>query len=270
MASNNIEVADGEKVDKAMAEISKGNFSAAKSLLLSVVRNTPSEYFHQTSNPDGSLVIRFWDQQEFIHYVNWKKPDRKIFWNVAAYPRAYFYLGFIGVAERDYQAALSYLDKALELEPTNPKIFIEKAQALLGMKRQVEALRLFEKISEIGPFTSGADVARALRGRGFALIELGKLDEAKAVLLKSLEFDPDSKVAKEELSYIAQLKGSAMAAKTSVRIDTVTTSGRDMTVCVVCGDKVTQGKIVDTKGTPGLVCEKCEKKASKKSWQFWK
>lgn len=270
MASNDIEVADGEKVDKAMGEISKGNYASAKSLLLTVVRNTPAEYFHQTVTSDGSLIIRFWDQQEFIHYVNWKKPDQKIFWNTAAYPRAYFYLGFIAVAERDYQAALSYLDKALELEPTNPKIVLEKAQALLGLKRQAEALRLFEKISAIGPFTSGADIARALRGRGFVLIELGRLDEAKAVLLKSLEFDPENKIAKEELSYIAQLKGSAMVAKTSMKIDTVVTSGRDMTVCVVCGDKVTTGKIVDTKGTPGLVCEKCEKKATKKPWQFWK
>ncbi|HNN56714.1 MAG TPA: tetratricopeptide repeat protein [Novosphingobium sp.] len=50
--------------------------------------------------------------------------------------------------------------------------------------------------------------ARALRGMGFAKIELGQLDEAEALFRKSLEFEPDSRAAANELEYIAQQRSN--------------------------------------------------------------
>ncbi len=261
-------VADGDKVDRAIAEISRGNAAEAKGLLLAVVRNTPSQYFHQTPTSDGGLVIRFWDQMEFVHYVNWKKPNRKIVWNVAVYPRAYFYLGFIAVANRDYQVAIGYLDKALELEPTNPKILLEKAHALMGLKRPADAIKIFEQVSTVGPFTSGADVAKGLRGRAFILIEQGMLDEAEAALIASLELDPSSENAKQELRYITRLRSGEMATIEPITI--VTRAGQDLTVCVVCGDRIAQGRIVEKSGSPRLVCQSCDRKSKKKPWEFWR
>ncbi|MCX7164792.1 MAG: tetratricopeptide repeat protein [Rhodocyclales bacterium] len=267
MTSDDTNTADGEKVDKAVEAIAAGNLAAAKSLLLTVIKNSPEQYSHQTATQEGDLIIRFWDQQEFLHYVTWREPTQKIFWNVSVYPRAFFYLGFIGVAERDYPTAIGYLDKAAALEPTNPKITLEKAQALMGLKRTVEALKLFEQVSTIGPFVSGSDVARGLRGRGFILIELGRVAEAEEALNASLKLDPNSDVAKNELKYLANLKGGGSHAPMKLK---VTTSGKNLALCVICGEKFEHGSIVDSIGSSGVICDRCKNKSTKKPWQFWK
>jgi hypothetical protein len=44
-----------------------------------------------------------------------------------------------------------------------------------------------------------SQVARALRGQGVQFVDLERLDEAEAVLRESLELDPDSETARNEL-----------------------------------------------------------------------
>jgi len=53
-----------------------------------------------------------------------------------------------------------------------------------------------------GPDASLA--ARALRGMGYNMIELGKLDEAEKLFRQSLDYEPRSDAAKGELSYLAR------------------------------------------------------------------
>ena len=64
----------------------------------------------------------------------------------------------------------------------------------LGLAREFESSRREEAV--------------ALRGIGFALIELGRLDEAEAVFLESLEADPDNEAALNELRHIEHLRES--------------------------------------------------------------
>ena len=137
----------------------------------------------------------------------------------------------------------------------------------MGLKRTIEALKLFDQVSTIGPFTSGADVARGLRGKAFALIEQGRVDKAEEALNSSLKLEPNSDVAKNELRYLAQLKGGG--AKAPMKIG-VTTDGKDLSRCSVCGQKFKQGTIGTAKGSSGVICDKCEKNSTKKAWQFWK
>src|SRR5665811_349356 len=110
MATTNTNNTDSENVAKAIQAIAAGDLPGAKQLLVSVIKNVPEKYAYQSATEDGGISMAFWDQQEFIHYVNWAKPTQKLYWFVSAYPRAFFYLGFIAVAERDYQTAIDYLD----------------------------------------------------------------------------------------------------------------------------------------------------------------
>lgn len=258
---------DSEKVDQATQSIAAGDLKTAKRILSSVITNAPLKYSHQTEEDNGSLTIRFWDQAEFVHFVTWKKPSKSIQWVVSVYPRAYFYLGFIAVAERDYHTAIDYLDRGAVLEPTNPKFKLEKAQALAGLKKYPEAFAIYNQVSEVGPFVQSTDVARALRGKGFVLIEMGRVAEAEDALKASLSFEPGSKVAQDELRYIAQLR--ANGGRGSLKT-VVTSSGKDLRLCIVCGKKLTSGTIVTVDGSEGLVCEVCKTKSTKKAWQFWK
>lgn len=48
----------------------------------------------------------------------------------------------------------------------------------------------------------------ALRGMGFMLIELNRLDEAEQALRDSLKLDPGNDVALNELAYIRELRAA--------------------------------------------------------------
>lgn len=114
------------------------------------------------------------------------------------------------VEARRYEEGISYLDRVLKVQPKNWLLLVEKAAALQGLGRWNDALVLADAaladddmlmLLHRGPFH---------RRRGFSLIELGRLDEAKAAYEAALQIDPDDANAKRELEYIAELKGGAL------------------------------------------------------------
>jgi hypothetical protein len=259
---------DAEQVDRALAAVAAGDLAAAEGLLLGVIANTPAEYVNSSEDPDGTLIIKFWDQQAFIHYVMWETQQgsrRNVRWISNAYPRAHYHMGFLCVEARRYDRALEYLRRGQELEPTNPKFNIEIAQALAHSGERDEALALYEAVTEIGPYVSALELAMARRGRGFNLIELGRLDEAEEAYLSSLEIEPGNSIAVNELKYIKHLRtGGGIAAG---RI--TATRAPDPFRCLLCGGTSTSGVVVTVKGIPGTVCDKCQRKQTKHWWQFW-
>ena len=113
------------------------------------------------------------------------------------------------VEARRYEEGVAYLDRVLKAQPKNWLLLVEKAAALQGLGRWDEALALSDAaladndvlmILHRGPFH---------RRRGFSLIELGRLDEAKAAYEAALQIDADDANAKRELDYISQLKAGA-------------------------------------------------------------
>jgi tetratricopeptide (TPR) repeat protein len=162
------ESVDVEKVDAAMQAIMSGNLDRAETLLLAVIANTPSEYSNCEDHGE-TVSIRFWDQTTFIHYVTWQQDQglaqKGINWIGNAYPRAHYYMGFLCVKRRQFQRAIEFLDKGLRLEPTNPMLALEKAQALVHLGRTDDALAIYDGVTEIGPHVSARDVAVARRGQ---------------------------------------------------------------------------------------------------------
>jgi tetratricopeptide (TPR) repeat protein len=264
------EAADAEKVDQALQALQRGDDRAGEALLLEVVGRAPATYVYQFEDGDG-LNIKFWDQAEFMHYVAWMKDNgtrRKLTWFGSAYPRAFYYLGFLRVKGKRYAEAIEFLERGSALEPTNPKFSFEKAMALMQMRRFDEALALFESVSNVGPHVSPNDVARALRGRGAVSIEAGQLDRAEAAFRESLKWEPESKVALNELLYIAELRRGMGAAPAEI----TTSSGGRAGRCAVCGKEFTNGKLATVKGKTVFVCETCQMTESKsrKWWEVWK
>lgn len=263
------ESADAEIVSAAVEALAKSDIRKAESLLVGVIANTPRDYAN-CEEDEESISIKFWDQAEFIHYVTWKQQqglaNKGINWIGNAYPRAHFYMGFICVKRRQFDRAIEFLDRGQTLEPSNPKFTLEKAQALVHSGRKKEALQLYDKVVEIGPHVSAHDLALARRGRGFVLIELGDLDGADTAFRSSLELEPNSEVALHELQYIHHLrKGGAPSFSQAV-----STAGPNVSKCAACGSHFDKGVVVSVNGMPVGICSKCERKLSKKWWQFWK
>lgn len=259
---------DAQLVNEAIEALLTGRVRPAETKLLAVIANTPPNYQHQIEQDDGGIAIKFWDDEEFLHYVTWQKEhggaDRNIVWIGNAYPRAHYYMGFLCVKTQRYREAIGYLERGQALEPTNPKFTLEKAQALIQLGDKQTALALYDSVMDVNPHVSNKEIAFAERGRGFVLIEMGRIEEAESAFMSSLVKDPDSQVARNELNYIDHLRQGGKVAPTE-SVETKT-----MPVCAVCEKQFHKGIVVNVDGMPVSICARCDRKMSKKWWEFWK
>jgi tetratricopeptide (TPR) repeat protein len=132
------------------------------------------------------------------------------------YPGVALYLGSYydeigkpdqGVRVLDAGLSLSAVS-GIELGESRPMLLTEKGEALVALKRAADALAVFDeglKIDDLEPHIH----AHLHRGRGFALTELGRLDEAEEAYRASLRLEPDNSTALHELAYIASLRKGA-------------------------------------------------------------
>jgi tetratricopeptide (TPR) repeat protein len=90
-----------------------------------------------------------------------------------------------------------------------PSLVFERGAALVTLKRWPEVLSGYDDALKAVPDMDAGMKARFQRGRGFALTELGRLDEAEAAYTESLKLDPSSDRARHELAYIAGLRAGA-------------------------------------------------------------
>ena len=104
------------------------------------------------------------------------------------------------------QQARAAFERGLQLEPYHARTLSE-----LGNIQQVQhdwegMLRTFTAAEEAAAFSPASEqnriYGRAKRGVGYALIELGRLDEAEAKYRECLKIDPSDATAKDELDYI--------------------------------------------------------------------
>jgi tetratricopeptide (TPR) repeat protein len=109
------------------------------------------------------------------------------------------------LAERDdLPRALRYLELELKAAPYAAPPYAEAGYIFNRQGRYKEAASSFRKALEITDQFPSAHLSRpiALRGLGFALIEMGDLDAAESAFRESLEFEPDNELALNELKYI--------------------------------------------------------------------
>lgn len=265
-----VEAKDADTVNQALEELMAGDIEACEPKLLEVAARTPADYRNEVDLGEETRVIKFWDQSSFIHYVMWQKQhgtEQSLQWAGNAYPRAHYYLGFLSVRRKEFDRAMAFLERGLELEPTNPKFVLEKGQACVQAGRHADALAEYAKVREVGPYVSPRDVAVAMRGRGFILIELGALDAAEEAFRSSLTLDRDSEVARNELKYIAHLKEGGTPVNSG---SVVTRPEETLNVCVVCEKSFEEGVLIPAEGELLSICKRCHGRLTKKWWQFWK
>lgn len=124
---------------------------------------------------------------------------------------ALFYRGYILNDRKQFGDAIPYLERASIMAPGKASYLAELGYAYQQSRQFDRSMDAYRRAEAVASMTDGADGvvnrARALRGQGYDLVELGKLDEAEVAYRQSLKYDPDSALAKGELDYIAQQKG---------------------------------------------------------------
>ncbi|WP_420147652.1 tetratricopeptide repeat protein [Spirosoma sp.] len=179
--------------------------------LVDMFGRIPTDYKNQFEQ-DGIQYIKFWEQDEYDWYMELIKPDKPIEPLANAYPRCCYLLAIILIEQGKANEAYRILSKGLELEPDQPWLLSEMGM-LGGQAAQTEhnskvwktAFSWYAHAFESRPYNTPAQKARALRGMGFACIELEDWDMAEKYYEASLTWQ-DSENAKNELELIREKK----------------------------------------------------------------
>jgi len=164
------------------------------------------------------------EAQAYLNEVGRKPSPGKEATEAGVYPStwgdAYYLKSFILTEMRRFPDARKAIEAAVTLAPHNAAYRAELGQLLLKEKNWDEAAKEFKRAEtdarEFSPSTvRGRELARALRGQAFVLVEKKNLDAAEKLYNECLKIDADDPVAKAELRYIAQKRGqqSGAAAK---------------------------------------------------------
>lgn len=191
----------------ALAEqkIQRGLLNEARAILLQMVNAMPPGWRPAYKEADGRVKIAFWNQNEYQHYLPYfleRGIGREIVRMYPSYSRAWYLLAHISLEQKDLDSALLYINQALKLEPDHPEILCKKAQIRQYGGCAKEAYELYVNAIYSRAWNSPEIQARAMRGAGIVLEELGNLEAASVMFKKSLELEPGNQLAMNELSHI--------------------------------------------------------------------
>jgi tetratricopeptide (TPR) repeat protein len=208
---------DGALIGQVVADVRAGGIKAVgpRAAALKKALAGAKTLFPGPTEADGTRYVLTDGVTEttvvLARMVRGKKGDVTALAN--PYPIIALILGSYYVETRKFSDAVKALDAGLALSPlpkdrlgaTVPKLLSERGIALSQLKRWKEALASYDAALAI---KSVDKPVRGMlhRGRGFVLIEMGRLVDAEAAYKSSLKFDPGNAIAANELAYIKGLK----------------------------------------------------------------
>jgi Flp pilus assembly protein TadD len=106
--------------------------------------------------------------------------------------------------------AKATLQQALKLSPLNSQYLSELGEIYMLERNWTQAMDAFKQAEDnanLAPDVSKADeLARARRGEGYVLVELGKFDEAKKKYRQCIAANANDNKAQAELEYVREQK----------------------------------------------------------------
>jgi tetratricopeptide (TPR) repeat protein len=130
-------------------------------------------------------------------------------------------LGYVELARRDAGAALPHFERAIERQPTDLSALHGRAQALVALNRDADALAAFEAILAVDP--NQLEIRReveVLRFRGSEqgvqvareAARAGRLDQAVRAYTAAIAASPESPFLYRELAAVERRQGNTTAA----------------------------------------------------------
>ena len=137
--------------------------------------------------------------------------DEKIEVLGPAWAKAYWVRGYAYGEMGRYVDARAELEKAVALAPMNSQYLSELAFTYVRSQDWGTMLSLYKKAENAVGISADGDAVDdlscvALRGQGYALVEMMRLDEAEAAYRACLKLKPDEPKSLGELGYIEELR----------------------------------------------------------------
>jgi tetratricopeptide (TPR) repeat protein len=129
----------------------------------------------------------------------------------STWAEANYLKGFALIELGRISEAREALQRAIALSPANAGYWNELASSYQLEKSFVKAVELFRHAEmaanlQQDPKLKSDQLRRAWRGVAYALVELGRLDEAEAFYKRCLELEPRDAMAKNQLMLVAKLR----------------------------------------------------------------
>lgn len=193
------------KVQEARQAASQGHLDAASDALVPVIA------WCDRLLATGRAMVSVTTAEQYRLYLETRSGDDPVDWVDMACPEAFDLQAYIDVDRRRFEDAEALLERAIHLAPFWADPVVELGASYNQSRRPAEALATYRRaLALIERFPHNAPLKpMALRGVGFAQVELGDLDAAEAAYRSALELDPDSQVARKELDYIRRQREAA-------------------------------------------------------------
>lgn len=159
--------------------------------------------------PEKRAIYCAQSQSETVAYMLLGAADKK---NAVAINPGWCYAlwgkGFVLADMKRYAEAVPYLERAVAMAPYHSHYLSELGYAHQSLKNWQRSYDAYARAAEHAGLAEGENqkqqFGRSWRGMAFNLVELGRWDEAEAVLKKALALDPADAKAQSELDYIAE------------------------------------------------------------------
>ena len=124
---------------------------------------------------------------------------------------ALYLKGYASLELGDVIEAEKWVRRALEMSPVNARYLSELGFLYQGRKDWEKALEIYRDAEEYAKTyspesTKTLELGRAMRGVGYSLIEMGRLDDAEEKFRECLQLNKNDKAAQYELEYIEMLR----------------------------------------------------------------
>lgn len=173
--------------------------SDAEAIIDNVIQN-----FSTIMSDPGATYVSMANRSDFDVYLARHPKVERIVWIDWCYREALSRKAYILSEREDYSTALRFLELESEIAPYAATPHTETGYIFNRERRYQEAALSFRKALVLGDQFPSANLSRplALRGLGYALIEMGNLNAAESTFLESLEIEPNNELALKELMYI--------------------------------------------------------------------
>ncbi len=158
---------------------------------------------------DSSLKqFSFQSQAEFDEFNT--AGAGKFEWIDWGYKQCLQAMAYLAAQRRDFPASLAILKTLENTAPVSAAVTLEAGYVLNQVGRPTDGLATYRRGLALAEKYPSQRVFRApaLRGIGFSLIELKRLDEAEDAFQKSLKVEPGNKIALHELEYIRDVRAA--------------------------------------------------------------
>jgi len=135
------------------------------------------------------------------------------------------------VDQENFEGAISYYDKALEISPNDPDILFDKGLALDTLGKTEEAISYYDKVLTLVPNDTDT-----LYNKALALDTLGKTEEAQLYYNRVLSINPNDTDTLNRLNLNATLTANVNQSKASSPITADSDAlNPDQTLLVIVG-----------------------------------